>query len=123
MRGFRFRSILYSKRCACILSSAFSKFKCLAAKHVMRVFKHTLTYFLLSSLLLDPKDDITARGFAWTSPEATADNFCWFFIATTTLRNFRRFLRHTPERKDHLLVGSYSGQIFPRRNLLTRPRK
>ena len=46
MRVFRFRSILYIQRCAYILSSAFFKFKCLAAKHVM--FEHS---FLVSCSL------------------------------------------------------------------------
>ena len=61
MRGFRFRSILHSERCAYILSSAFSKLKCLAAKLV--IFEHPLNLFS-RFLLLDPNDDITARGFA-----------------------------------------------------------
>ena len=61
MRGFRFRSILHSERCAYILYSAFSKLKCLAAKLV--IFEHPLNLFS-RFLLLDPNDDITARGFA-----------------------------------------------------------
>ena len=48
-------------------------------------------------------------------------------VAKTSISNFRRvgtaFSGELPQARTVLLFGSYSGQIFPRRNLLTRRRK
>jgi len=78
---------------------------------------------------------MTARGFAWTSPEETVVVYdrlmvvCFLYtdVAKTTLRNFRRvgtaFSGKLPKARTVLLVDSYSPQIFPRKYLLNRPRK
>ena len=48
-------------------------------------------------------------------------------VAKTSISNFGRvgtaFSGELPQARTVLLFGSYSGQIFPRRNLLTRRRK
>ena len=114
MRGFRFRSILYSERCGHI---------CLASSQNSNVF-------LVTCPGLDPNDGITARGCAWMSPEETVVVFvqCFFVdVAKTSICDFRRvgtaFSDELSQARTVLLFGSYSGQIFPRRNLLTRRRK
>ena len=69
MRGFQFRSILYSERCAKTLSSALSKFKCLAAKY--SYLNPLWAYFPVMCPRMDRNDGITGRGWAWMSPEET----------------------------------------------------
>ena len=110
------------------LSSALSKFKCLAAKHLC--LNPLWTYFLVTCPRLDLNDSITARGCAWMSPEETVVVFVQCFYtdeAKTSISNFRRvgtaFSRELPQARTVLLFGSFSGQIFSRRNLLTRRRK
>ena len=60
MRGFQSRSILYSERCAHICLAPSQNSVVWRPKHVM--FEPILNLF---------PDGITARGFAWTSPEET----------------------------------------------------
>ena len=110
------------------LSSALSKFKCLAAKH--SCLNPLWTYSLVTCPRLDLNDGITARGCAWMSPEETVVVFVQCFYtdeAKTSISNFRRvgtaFSRELPQARTVLLFGSFSGQIFSRRNLLTRRRK
>ena len=105
-----------------------SKFKCLAAKH--SCLNPLWTYFLVTCPRLDPNDGITARGCVWMSPEETVIVFVQCFytdVAKTSISNFLRvrtaFFGELPQARTVLLFGSYSGQIFPRRNLLTRRRK
>ena len=110
------------------LFSAPSKFKCLADKH--SCLNPLWTYFLVTCPRLDPNDGITARGCVWMSPEETVIVFVQCFytdVAKTSISNFLRvrtaFSGELPQARTVLLFGSYSGQIFPRRNLLTRRRK
>ena len=110
------------------LFSAPSKFKCLADKH--SCLNPLWTYFLVTCPRLDPNDGITARGCVWMSPEETVIVFVQCFYtdeAKTSISNFRRvgtaFSRELPQARTVLLFGSFSGQIFSRRNLLTRRRK
>ena len=127
---FWFRSILYSERCAHI---------CLAPSQNSNVwrpnifmFEPTLNLFscYVSTRRLDLNDGITARGCAWMSPEETVVVFVQCFytdVAKTSISNFRRvgtaFFGELSQARTVLLFGSYSGQIFPSRNLLTRRRK
>ena len=77
MRGFRFRSILYSERCAQI---------CLAPSQNLNVWRPNIrvfflwTYFLVTCPRLDPNDGITARGCACMSPEETVVVFVQCFL-------------------------------------------
>ena len=62
------------------LSSAVSKFKCLAAKH--SCLNPLWTNFLVTCPRLDPNDGITARRCAWMSPEKTVVVFVqWHQLA------------------------------------------
>ena len=90
MRGFRFRSILYSERSAQI---------CLAPSQNLNVWRPNIrvfflwTYFLVTCPRLDPNDGITARGCAWMSPEETVVVFVQCFsidVAKTSISNFGR---------------------------------
>ena len=111
MRGFRFRSILYCERCAKKLSSALSKFKCLAAKH--SCLNPLWTYFLVTCPRMDQNDGITAGGCAWMSPEGPGRDSCrfntlgcWLFICSEDVNeefssSRNRFLRRTPTSQDH----------------------
>ena len=122
---FPVRSILYSERCAHI---------CITPSQNLNVWRPNpnplWAYFLVTCPRLDPNDGITARGCAWMSPEETVVVFVQCFytdVAKTSISNFRRvgtaFSGELPQARTVLLFGSYSGQIFPRRNLLTRRRK
>ena len=106
------------------LSSALSKFKCLAAKH--SCLNPFWTYFLFTCSRLDPNDGITDRGCTWMSPEETVVVVVQCFytdVAKTSISNFRRvgtaFSGELSQARTLLLLGSYSGQIFPSRNVLT----
>ena len=84
------------------LSSALSKFKCLAAKH--SCLNPLWTYSLVTCPRLDLNDGITARGCAWMSPEETVVVFVQCFYtdeAKTSISNFRRvgtaFSRELPQ--------------------------
>ena len=99
------------------LSSALSKFKCLAAKHSR--LNPLWTYFLVTCPRLDPNDGITARGCAWMLPEETVVVFvqCVYTdVAKSSISNFRRvgtaFSGELPQARTVLLFGSHSGQIF-----------
>ena len=90
MRGFRFRSILYSEQCAQI---------CLAPSRNLNVWRPNIrvfflgNYFLVTCPGLDPNDGITARGCAWMSPEETVVVFVQCFsidVAKTSISNFGR---------------------------------
>ena len=59
------------------LSTALSKFKCLAAKH--SCLNPLWTYFLVTYPRMDPNGGITARGCAWMSPEETVVVFAQCF--------------------------------------------
>ena len=66
----------------------------------------------------------------WMSPEETVVVFVQCFytdVVKISISNFRRlgtaFFGELPQARTVLLFGSYSGQIFSRRNLLTRRRK
>ena len=110
MHGFRFRSILYSERCAKKLSSALSKFKYLAAKH--SCLNPLWTYFPVKCPRMDPNHGITARGWACMSAEETVVVLgCWLFIywcsedlneEFSSSRN--RFLRRIPTSQDHFAL-------------------
>ena len=100
------------------LSSALSKFKCLAAKKSW--LNPLWTYFLVKCPRLDLNDGITARVCAWMSPEETVVVFvqCFYIdVANTSISNFHRvgtaFSGELPQARTVLLFGSYSGQIFP----------
>ena len=91
------------------LSSALSKFKCLAAKH--SCLNPLWTFFLVTCSRLDPNDGIRDGGCAWMSPEETVvvkkKIGCWLFkywssedLNKQFLSNRNRFLRRTPTRKD-----------------------
>ena len=127
---FWFRSILYSERCAHI---------CLAPSqnsNVWRpnIFMYEPTLNLFSCYLSKSRLDLNdasqlARWCAWMSPEETVVVFVQCFytdVAKTSISNFRRvgtaFSGERPQARTVLLFGSYSGQIFPRGNLLTRRR-
>ena len=117
MRGFQSRPILYSERCAHICLAPSQNSIVWQPKHVM--FEPILNIF---------SDGITVRVFAWTSPEETAVVYNTLLVvyAKTSICNFRRvwtaFSGELPKVRTVLLVGSYSGQISPCRNLLTRRR-
>ena len=111
MRGFRFRSILNSERCARICLASSQKFKCLAAKH--SCLDPLWTYFLVTCPRLDPNDGITARGCAWMSPEQLSFFAigCWLFIywcSEDLNKQFspsrNRFLRRTPTSQDRFAL-------------------
>ena len=100
------------------LSSALSKFKCLAAKKSW--LNQLWSYFLVKCPRLDLNDGITARVCAWMSPEETVVVFvqCFYIdVANTSISNFHRvgttFSGELPQVRTVLLFGSYSGQIFP----------
>ena len=113
MRGFRFRSILYSERCAHI---------CLAP------------YFLVMCPRLDLSDGITAPGCAWMSSEETVVvliqqvvGCLHTYVAKTSILSFRRvgtaLSGYFPQARTVLLFGSYFGQIIPRQTWYFRRRK
>ena len=116
MRGFRFRSILYSERRAHI---------CLAPSQNSNVWLpniHVWTHF-------EPIFSLRVHGWIQTtvSPEETVVVFVQCFytdVAKTSISNFRRvgiaFSSELPQARTVLLFVGYSGQIFPRRNLLIR---
>ena len=116
MRGFRFRSILYTERCAHI---------CLAPSQNSNVWRpniHVWTHF-------EPIFSLRVHGWIQTtvSPEETVVVFVQCFytdVAKTSISNFRRvgtaFSSELPQARTVLLFVGYSGQIFPRRNLLIR---
>ena len=95
------------------------------------IFEPTLNLFYgYVSTVGSKRHGITARGCAWMSPEETIVVFVQCFytdVAKTSISNFLRvgtaFSGELPQARTVLLFGSYSGQIFPRRNLLTRRRK
>ena len=107
-------------RCAKKLSSALPKFKCLAAKY--SCLNPLWTYFPVTCPRMDPNDGITARGWAWMSPEETVVGCLYTHVAKTSMRNLRRvrtsFYGELPQARTIFLFSSYSGQIFTRRNLL-----
>ena len=133
MRGFRFRSIFYSERCAYI---------CLAPSQNSTVWpmfdgqKHSClnplwTYFLVTSPRLGVNYAVSqlpgVRGCHQKRQLSFLYNVFILMLAKTPISNFRRvgtaFSGELPQARTVLLFGSYSGQIFPRRNLLTRRRK
>ena len=102
------------------LSSALSKFKCLAAKY--SCLNPLWTYFPVTCPRMDPNDGITARGWAWMSQEETVVGCLYTDVAKTSMRNFRRvrtsFYGELAQARTILLFSSYSDQIFTGRNLL-----
>ena len=77
---------------------------------------------------MDPNDGITARGCAEMSLEERVVVGCLNAdIVKTLISSFRRVgiacSGQLPQARTVLLFGGYSGQIIPRRNLLTRRRK
>ena len=125
MRGFRFRSILYSERCAHI---------CLAPSQNSNVWRpniHVWTHF-------EPIFSLRVHGWIQTTVSQLAGvRGCrrkrqLSFLYNVFILMYRRpqlaifgtaFSGELPQARTVLLFGSYSGQIFPRRNLLTRRRK
>ena len=125
MRGFRFRSILYSERCAHI---------CLAPSQNSNVWRpniHVWTHF-------EPIFSLRVHGWIQTTVSQLAGvRGCrrkrqLSFLYNVFILMYRRpqlavfgtaFSGELPQARTLLLFGSYSGQIFPRRNLLTRRRK
>ena len=89
-----------------VLSSALSKFKCLAAKHFC--LNPLWAYFLGMCPRLDPNDCITDRECAWMSPEETVVVFVQCFytdVPKTWISNFRnRFLRRTSTSQDRFAL-------------------
>ena len=132
MRGFRFRSILYSERCAHI---------CLAPSQNSNLWRpniHVWIHFEPSCLNLFSRYVSTVGSKRrYHSSRVRVDvagrDSCHFVqcfytdVAKTSISNFRRvgtaFSGELPQARTVLLFGSYSGQIFPRRNLLTCQRK
>ena len=117
MRGFRFRSILYSERCAHI---------CLAPSQNSNVWRpniHVWTHF-------EPIFSLRVHGWIQTTVSQLAGvrgcrrkrqlSFLYNVssdVAKTSISNFRRvgtaFSGELPQARTVLLFGSYSGQIFP----------
>ena len=98
MRGFQSRSILYSERCAYICLAPSQNSIVWRPKHVM--FQPILNIF---------SDGITARVFAWTSPEETAVVYnkslvviYWYSedLNKQFSSSLNRFLWRTPESQD-----------------------
>ena len=104
------------------LSSDLSKFNCLATKtcHVWTHFEH---FFPTVSLLVGLIVDVAGRDSCRLQEVVGC---LYTDIAKTSMSNFLRvwtaFSGELPKAGTVLLVGSYSGQIFPRRNVLTRRR-
>ena len=103
------------------LSSALSKFKCLAAKHLC--LNPLWYYFLVTCPRLDPDDGITGRRCAWMSLEETVVVLIQYVvgclytdIAKTSIGNFRQvrtaFSGELPQARTILLFGSYSGTFL-----------
>ena len=88
------------------LSSALSKFKCLAAKKSW--LNQLWSYFLVKCPRLDLNDGITARGCAWMSPKETVLVFVQCFytdVPKTWASNFRnRPLRRTSTSQDRFAL-------------------
>ena len=91
MRGFQFRSILYSERCAQI---------CLAPSQNLNVWRPNISVFFQFEPIFSLRGHdwiqttgITARGCAWMSPEETVVVFVQCFstdVAKTSISNFGR---------------------------------
>ena len=101
---------------------------CLAPSQNSNVWRpniHVWTHF-------EPIFSLRVHGWIQTtvSPEETVVVFVQCFytdVAKTSISDFLRvrtaFSGELPQARTVLLFGSYSGQMFPRRNLLTRRRK
>ena len=125
MCGFRFRSFLYSERCAYI---------CLAPSQNSNVWRpniHVWTHF-------EPIFSLRVHGWIQTTVSQLAGvRGCrrkrqLSFLYNVLILMYRRpqlaifgtaFSGELPQARTVLLFGSYCGQIFPRRNLLSRRRK
>ena len=91
MRGFQFRSILYSERCAQI---------CLAPSQNLNVWRPNISVFFQFEPIFSLRGHdwiqttgITARGCAWMLPEETVVVFVQCFsidVAKTSISNFGR---------------------------------
>ena len=116
MRGFRFRSILYSERCAHI---------CLSPSQNSNLQQPNIHV----SIHFEPIFSLRVHG--WILRGCRRKRQLSFLYNVFTLM-YRRpqlaifgtaFSGELPQARTVLLFGNYSGQIFPRRNLLTRRRK
>ena len=130
MRGFRFRSILCSERCAHI---------CLAPSqnsNVRRRNIHVGTHFEpIFSLRVHGRIQTKEIQFAGVRGCRRKRQLSFFTMVWLSINrcsedlndqfspSWNRFLRRTPTTRTVLLFVSYSGQIIPRINLLTRRRK
>ena len=98
MGGFWFRSILYSERCAytfCLEPSQNSN----VWQPNMSCLNPLWTYFLVPCPCLVPNNDITARGFAWTSLEETAvvnNGLLFFYILMNRRPHYAIFVESEP---------------------------
>ena len=122
MRGFRFRSTLYIERCAHI---------CLASSRNLNVWRPNIHVWIhfepIFSLRVHDWIQTTLSQLAGVCVDVAVDVIvfvqCFHSdVAKTSISNFRRvgtaFSDEFPQAWTVLLFGSYSGQIFPRKNLL-----
>ena len=130
MRAFRFRSILYSERCAHI---------CLAPSQNSNVWSETFMFETTLNLFSRYVSMVGSKRRKHSSRvcvDVAGRDSCrflqWFGclyidVAKTSMNSFRRvgtaFSGELPQARTVLLFVSYSGQIIPRINLLTRRRK
>ena len=129
--GFRFRSILYSEWCAhiCLTPSQNSNFwrpNINVWTHFEPIFRYVSTVgskrrYHNSRVCVDvARRDSCRFGtmfLYWCSEDRRPQLAISFESEPLSPANFHKLARTV------LLFGSYSGQIFPRRNLLTRRRK
>ena len=90
-----------------------------------------LAFFIYLFLFFFPAPSLIAVFYAEEIPWLNNIHYIiiiiLLYVAKTKVSNFRRvgtaFSDKLPQARTLLLVRSYSGEIFPRRNLLTRRRK
>ena len=128
MRGFRFRLILYSERCAhiCLASSQTSRPNIISEPTFNLFSPYVSTVgskrrYHSSRVIVDVAGQGSCRFLQW-------DFGCLYIdVGKTSIGSFRRvgtaFSSELPQARTVLLFVSYSGQIIPRINLLTRRRK
>ena len=124
MRGFRFRSILYNERSAQI---------CLEPSQNLNVLRPNIRVFFFELIFsLRVHDWIQTTVSQLAGVRGCRRKRQLSFLYNVFILMYRRpqlaifgtaFSGELPQARTVLLFGSYSGQIFPRRNLLTRRRK
>ena len=123
MRGFQFQSILFSERCALI---------CLAPSQNLNVWRPNISVFFLNLFSRYVSTIGSRRRVSLAGVRGCRRKRQLSFLYNVFILMYRRpqlaifgtaFSGELPQARTVLLFGSYSGQIFPRRNLLTRRRK